>query len=144
MNADPEHVFAALLDPDALLEWLPPSGMTGRFDSFDAREGGGYKLVLTYVEAPAQRAKTTTDSDVVEARFVGIVPGVRIVQEVDFVSDDPDFEGTMTMTWELSRTDSGTRVAIRADDVPPGITAEDHAVGLASSLDNLSDYLDRH
>ena len=41
------------------------------------------------------------DSDVVEARFVSLEPGVSVVQEIDFESDDPAFAGTMTMTWDL-------------------------------------------
>jgi hypothetical protein len=60
----------------------------------------------------------------VEARFVEIVPNVRVVQAVDFVSDDPAFAGTMTMTWELSAETAGTRVEIRAVDVPPDISPE--------------------
>ena len=72
-----------------------------------------------------------------------LVPGVRVVQAVDFVSDDPAYAGTMTMTWEVTAVEAGTRVDIRADDVPPGISAEDHAAGLASSLANLAAYLER-
>ncbi|GAB4008757.1 hypothetical protein GCM10029992_65950 [Glycomyces albus] len=37
----------------------------------------------------------------------------------------------------------GARVAISAADVPPGISAEDHAAGLSSSLANLAAYLER-
>ena len=33
------------------------------------------------------------------------------------------------MTWEVSATEEGTRMDIRADDVPAGISAEDHAAG---------------
>lgn len=138
--AAPEHVHAALVDPDALLQWLPPNGMTGRFDRYDARPGGGYRLVLTHDDAGAA-GKSSADSDVVEARFVEIVPGVRLVQAVEFESDDPAFSGTMTMTWRLDPVESGTRVEVRAEDVPPGISAADHAAGLASSLRNLADYL---
>ena len=123
--------------------WLPPDGMTGRFERFDPRPGGSYRLVLTYTDASHAAGKATADSDIVEARFVDIVPGVRVVQAVDFVSDDPAFAGTMTMTWEVTAVDGGTRVDITADDVPDGISAEDHAAGLASSLANLADYLDR-
>jgi hypothetical protein len=65
------------------------------------------------------------------------------VQAVDFVSDDPAYAGTMTMTWEVTAVDAGARVEIRADDVPDGISAEDHAAGLASSLANLAAYLER-
>ena len=55
--------------------------------------------------------------------------------------DDPAFAGTMTMTWEVTAVDVGTRVDIRADDVPAGVSAEDHAAGLASSLANLAEHL---
>src|ERR1043165_5243126 len=100
--APPDRGFAALVDPDARTAWLPPEGMTGRFDRFDARPGGSYRLVLTYVDATGAPGKATAGTDVVEARFVDIVPGVRVVQAVDFVSDDPAFAGTMTMTWAVS------------------------------------------
>src|SRR6266542_3419949 len=68
--------------------------------------------------------------------------GVRVVQAVEFVSDDPAYAGTMTMTWEVTEVDGGTRVDIIADNVPDGIAADDHAAGLASSLRNLAEYLE--
>lgn len=139
--APPERVWAAMVEPDALREWLPPAGMSARFERFDVRPGGSYRLVLTYGEPSAGQGKATADSDVVEARFVEIVAGERLVQAVDFVSGDPAFAGTMTMTWELAAVDGGTRVDIRAEDVPVGISAEDHATGLRSSLENLAAYV---
>lgn len=142
VDAPPDRVYAALVDPDALVAWLPPEGMSARFEHFDARPGGSYRLVLTYAEGAGGAGKTTADSDVVEARFVELVPGARVVQDVDFVADDPRHAGTMTMTWELTPVGQGTRVDIRADNVPPGISADDHAVGLASSLANLADHLE--
>jgi uncharacterized protein YndB with AHSA1/START domain len=140
--APPERVWAALVDPEALLAWLPPGEMTGRFERFDARPGGSYRMVLTYPGASGAPGKATADSDIVEARFVDIVPGERVIQAVDFVSDDPAYAGTMTMTWEVTAVDAGTRVDIVAEDVPDGISAEDHAAGLASSLTNLAAHLE--
>jgi uncharacterized protein YndB with AHSA1/START domain/predicted DCC family thiol-disulfide oxidoreductase YuxK len=138
ISASPEKVYAALVDPDALTAWLPPDGMSGRFERFDARPGGSYRLILTYAEGSTASGKATADTDIVEARFLDIVPEVRVVQAVDFVSDDPACSGTMTVTWEVTAVDGGTHIAIRADDVPAGISAEDHAAGLASSLKNLA------
>ncbi len=123
--------------------WLPPEGMTGTFERFDVRAGGSYRMVLTYADASASRGKTAAESDIVESRFIDLVAGVRVVQAVEFVSDDPAYAGTMTMRWELAEVDGGTRVDIIADDVPDGIDAGDHAAGLASSLTNLADYLER-
>ncbi|MBG0565437.1 SRPBCC family protein [Actinoplanes sp. NEAU-A11] len=141
--APPDRVFAALVDPDALIAWLPPAGMSAKFERFDARPGGSYRMVLTYADASPASGKTTADSDIVEARFLDIVPGVRVVQAVNFVADDPDYASTMTMTWAVTATDDGTRVDIRADDVPAGISEEDHAAGLASSLANLAAHVER-
>lgn len=142
IGASPASVFAALVDPVALAAWLPPAGMSGRFDHFDGRPGGSYRLVLRY-DDPAVTGKSGGGADVVEARFVAIEPGVRVVQAVDFVSDDPAFAGTMTMTWEVSAAPAGSRVAIRAEGVPDGISAEDHAQGMASSLANLAAHVER-
>ena len=141
MAAPLGSVWAALVDPEALLAWLPPGGMTGRFERFDARPGGSYRMVLTYADASGAPGKATADSDIVEARFIDIVPGQRVVQAVDFVSDDPANAGTMIMTWEVTAVDAGTLVDIVAEDVPDGITAEDHAAGLASSLAKLAAYV---
>ena len=68
---------------------------------------------------------------------------MHVVHAVEFVSDDPAHAGTMTMTWEVTAVDAGTRVDIRADDVPVCVSVEDHAVGLASSLANLATYLEQ-
>lgn len=141
--APPASVYAAFVDPDALVAWLPPGGMSGRFERFDARPGGSYRMVLTYADASGAPGKATADSDIVEARFVDVVPDERVVQAVDFVSDDPSFAGTMTMTWEVTAVDDGSRVEFRADEVPDGISAEDHAAGLTSSLANLAAYVER-
>jgi len=141
--APPAAVYSALVDRDALTAWLPPRGMTARFERFDARPGGSYRLVLTYADTAGSSGKTTVDADIVEARYVDLVPDVRVVQAVDFVSDDPAFAGTMTITWEVTAVDRGTRVDITAANVPNGISEQDHATGLASSLSNLAAHVER-
>jgi uncharacterized protein YndB with AHSA1/START domain len=143
MSAPPGRVWAALIDPEALLAWLPPGGMTGRFERFDARPGGSYRMALTYSDASGAPGKATADSDIVEARFVDIVPGERVVHAVDFISDDPAYAGTMTMTWAVTAVDEGTRVDIIAEDVPDGVSPEDHAAGLTSSLGKLAAYVEQ-
>src|SRR5262245_32594637 len=85
--APPERVWAALVDPEALLAWLPPGEMTARFERFDARPGGSYRMVLTYPDVSGGTGKATVDSDIFEARFVDIVAGERVVGEVDIVCD---------------------------------------------------------
>jgi len=48
----------------------------------------------------------------------------------------------MIMAWQVASVDGATRVDFPADDVPDGISAQDHAVGLASSLANLAAYVE--
>ena len=141
--ASPERVYAAFIDPEALAAWLPPDGMTATFERFDLRRGGSYRLVLTYADASRGAGKAGADRDNVEAVFVDVVPRERVVQAVNFVSDDPAFAGTMIMTWQLTSVDGATRVDFIADNVPEGISAEDHAVGLSASLEHLASYVER-
>ena len=136
------RVFDALVDREALETWLPPGNMTDRFENFDPTPGGSYRLVLTYADAAASPGKSSADSDIVDVRFVDIVANERVVQAVDFVADAPEFAGTMRMTWTVQEDAGGTLVEIVADDVPDGILAADHAVGLASSLDNLARFVE--
>jgi uncharacterized protein YndB with AHSA1/START domain len=141
--ATPGAIYAALTDPDARARWLPPPGMTGRFDWFDARPGGGYRMTLTHADASAAPGKSSPESDVVEARFVSLMPHREIAEAIEFVSDDPAFAGTMTMTWSLQPAPGGTLVTITASDVPSGITEADHAEGLNASLTGLARFVER-
>lgn len=135
------RTFDAFVDRAALEIWLPPDRMAAVFERFDPRPGGSYRLILTYEHAPESSAKSTADTDIVEARYVEIVRDERVVQEVDFVSDDPAFAGTMVMTWTVHPSDGATRVEFIAQHVPDGISAADHAAGMASSLEHLAAYL---
>lgn len=137
-----DETFTALTSREALLTWLPPHGMHGRFERFDMREGGSYRLVLTYDDPTDSPGKTSADSDASEVRVARIVPGELIVQEVDFDSDDPTFHGTMRMEWRVRSVAEGTEVELTARDVPEGVRARDHAQGLTSSLANLAAYLE--
>ncbi|CAN5671712.1 hypothetical protein BH10ACT3_BH10ACT3_21270 [soil metagenome] len=130
------------MDRKALETWLPPDDMAGRFERFDPTPGGSYRLVLTYADSSESRGKSTSNSDVVEVRFLEVVVDDRVVQTVDFESDAPEFAGTMTMTWSVRAEAGGTRIEIVADDVPDGISPEDHSVGFASSLENLAGFVE--
>ncbi|KRA95678.1 ATPase [Devosia sp. Root685] len=141
VDATPEAVYAAMTWPEAMVVWLPPAGMTGEMREFDLRPGGHYRMVLRY-DDPAIAGKTGGNSDDVVARFLDLVPGALISQAVDFVSDDPAFAGTMVMNWILRSVPEGTEVMIRAENVPSGIDARDHAEGLASSLENLAKFVE--
>ena len=138
VRASPERVFNAFIDREAILRWLPPDGATANLEAFDARPGGAFRMTLVFDDANAPHGKTSKNSDTVDGRFVELESPRSIVQEIDFVSDDPGFAGTMTMRWTLDDTADGTRVSVAASNVPAGIKATDHQAGLASSLAHLA------
>src|SRR3546814_12326393 len=68
-------IYRAFIDPDALVSWLPPAGMTGRTHAFEPRPGGIYRMDLTYGgpghAAPGKHAQPT---DIVRGRFSAMIP----------------------------------------------------------------------
>jgi uncharacterized protein YndB with AHSA1/START domain len=143
VDATPEEVYAAFLDPDALADWLPPRGMTGELSEADLRAGGGFTMTLRYDAAPDGGGKTSDDSDVSRVAIDELVEDERVVWGVEFDSDDPAIAGRMTMTWTFTARATGTRVAVDATNVPAGIDPEAHQQGLDASLANLAAWLDR-
>ncbi len=142
VSATPEAVYAAFAHPAALMQWLPPGTMTGRALEYDFRQGGRYRIALTYDDAaPSTVGKTTERTDVSTGHFLSLEPGRRIVQSVEFESADAALAGEMTMTWSFEVTPSGTRVTITAENVPSAISKVDHDEGLRSSLENLAKYV---
>jgi uncharacterized protein YndB with AHSA1/START domain len=136
-----DAIYAAFADPKAMERWVPPKGMAATMLRFDFREGGSYRMRLTYKNAADGQGKTTGDADEVEVRLIKLLKGRQIDQEVVFESNEPEFSGVMRMTWTLEPADNGTLVSIRAEDVPTGIQPEDHKAGMDSTLENLSSFV---
>lgn len=143
IKAPPHAIYRAFLEPAAVAAWRPPKGMSAKVFAFEPRAGGGYRMAFVYDDGgSASRGKTSQDADVFEGRFAELVPDARIVEVVRFQSDDPAFAGEMTLTTTLHAIPQGTEVTVLAENVPRGITAEDHAAGIASSLANLARYVE--
>ena len=142
VSASPKAVYRAFARPGAMERWIPPSNMRGEMLHFDFREGGSYRMRLTYAEPQQRQGKTSADSDEIEVRLTRLEDGRRIEQEVIFESEDPAFSGTMRMTWTFQSDGNGTLVTVRAENVPEGIRPEDHAAGLNSSLENLAGFVE--
>jgi uncharacterized protein YndB with AHSA1/START domain len=139
IRARPEELYAAFLDPAALVDWLPPAEMTGEIHEFDARVGGGYRMSLFYPPAEHSfRGKTSEREDMVNVRFVELTPPRRIVEAVSFVTTDPAFFGEMTLTATFEGVYGGTEVTLVFKNLPPGLRAEDNEAGARLSLAQLA------
>ncbi|HJU10111.1 MAG TPA: SRPBCC domain-containing protein [Candidatus Binataceae bacterium] len=142
IKASPETIFRALMDPDAVVAWLPPAGMRGQIYAFDPRQGGSYRMALVYEAGHSAPGKSSEHTDVVQGQFLQVVPCERVMKAVKFESKDIAFDEAMLVTWLPAVSPQGTKVTVICENVPPGIREEDHDVGLRSTLDNLATFVE--
>ncbi len=116
---------------------MVPIGMTSDVHAFDAREGGSFRISLTY-DAPTGTGKTTAHTDTFHGRFVKLVTNEQVVEVVEFETTDPAMRGEMTITYTLSDADGGTDLLAVHDGLPPGLSAPDNEVGWRMSLAKLA------
>jgi uncharacterized protein YndB with AHSA1/START domain len=137
VNAPRQKVYRALIDPSAVATWMVPTGMTSHVHAFDPREGGAFRISLTY-DAPTGAGKTTAHTDTHHGRFIELVPDEKVVEVVEFETVDPALQGEMTITISLVDADGGTEIVAVHDGLPPGLSPADNEVGWRSSLAKLA------
>jgi len=130
-------VYRALLDADAVQQWMVPDGMTSEVHRFDAREGGEFRISLTY-EAPTTAGKTTSQTDTFHGRFLRLVPDCEVVQVVEFETDDPAMEGEMRISYSLADRDGGSELTAVHENLPTGLSPADNELGWTISLAKLA------
>jgi uncharacterized protein YndB with AHSA1/START domain len=116
---------------------MVPSGMTSHVHAFDPREGGSFRISLTY-DAPTGTGKTTAQADTYHGRFVQLVPNEKVVEVVEFETADPALQGEMTITIALVDAHDGTDLLAVHDGLPRGVPTEDNEAGWRSSLAKLA------
>jgi uncharacterized protein YndB with AHSA1/START domain len=137
INAPRAVVYRALLDARAIATWRVPTGMTSDVHEFDAREGGSFRISLTY-DAPTGTGKTTAHTDTYHGRFVKLVTNEQVVEVLEFETTDPELRGEMTITTTLADADGGTDVLVAHEGIPNGVSAADNETGSRMSLANLA------
>jgi uncharacterized protein YndB with AHSA1/START domain len=137
IDAPRASVYRALLDAEAVAQWMVPAGMTSHVHAFDPREGGAFRISLTYDE-PTGTGKTTAHTDTYHGRFVRLVPNEQVVEVVKFETTDPAMQGEMTITITLGDDDGGTELIAVHDRLPPGVSSADNATGWRMSLAKLA------
>jgi uncharacterized protein YndB with AHSA1/START domain len=137
INAPRAAVYRALLDPHAVATWRVPDGMTSRVHAFDPREGGFFRISLTY-EAPAGRGKTDARTDTYHGTFVRLVPDEVVVESLAFETADPAFAGRMTVTTTLTDAEGGTDVSMTFEGLPSGVRPADNELGTRMALAKLA------
>jgi uncharacterized protein YndB with AHSA1/START domain len=137
INAPRSVVYRALFDARSVAKWRAPDGMTCQVHEFDAREGGSFRVSLTY-DAPTGKGKTSAHTDTYHGRFVKLVPNEQVVEVLEFETTDPDLRGQLTVTTTLTEADGGTEVQVGYDGLPRGVSSADNETGTRKSLANLA------
>ena len=124
LQAKPDRVYRAFLDPDAMVKWLPPNGFTGKVHQMDARVGGSYKMSFTNF--------TTGSSHSFGGKYIELVPG-ELLRYLDSF-DDPNLPGEMNVTVTLKQVSVGTELNVTQEGIPDAIPAEACYLGWQESL----------
>ncbi len=137
INAHRETGYRALRDAKAVQRGMVPDGMTSHVHAFEPREGGAFRISLTYA-APTSAGKTTAHTDTYHGRFVKLVPNEEVVQVLEFETSDPALHGEMRVTFRLTDAGGATDLVAVHDDLPAGLSPADNETGWRMSLAKLA------
>lgn len=141
VKAPRSAVYRALLDAEAIARWRVPAGMSSHVHEFDAREGGSFRVSLTY-DAPSGTGKSDSNTDTYHGHFARLVPVEQVVEVLEFETADPALGGTMSMTTSLRDADGGTEVLIVHEGIPDSVPAGDNETGTRMALDSLAELVE--
>ncbi|RYZ41622.1 MAG: activator of HSP90 ATPase [Myxococcaceae bacterium] len=141
VKAPRARVYRALLDASAIEKWKVPDGMTSHVHAFDAREGGTFRVSLTY-DAPTATGKTTAHTDTYHGHFARLVKDEQVVEVTEFETQDPALQGEMTITVTLVDADGGTDILAVHEGLPSGVPPADNALGWRMSLEKLAAFVE--
>ena len=123
-RAEPEKVYRAFLNPEAMAKWLPPNGFTGKVHQMDAKVGGSYRMSFTNFSNSLSHSFGGT--------YLELVPNERIRHTDKFA--DPNMSGEMQVAITLKKVSCGTELNIVQEGVPDVIPAEMCYLGWQESL----------
>jgi uncharacterized protein YndB with AHSA1/START domain len=137
IKAPREAVYRALTDANAIAHWRVPDGMSTQVHEFEAREGGWFRVSLSY-DDPSTPGKSAQHTDTYHGHFVELLPNERVVEVFEFESGDPALGGTMTMTTTLADAPGGTDVVLLQEGVPDVVPVADNETGFRMALEKLA------
>ena len=123
-RANPERIYRAFLDADALAKWLPPNGFTCKVHHLNAQVGGTFKMSFTNF--------TTGQSHSFGGEYLELVPYDRIRYTDKF--DDPNLPGEIQTIVSLKQVSCGTELNIVQEGLPEAIPSEACYLGWQDSL----------
>ncbi|MES2996505.1 MAG: SRPBCC family protein [Verrucomicrobiota bacterium] len=128
LRAEPDKIYRAFLEPEAMSKWLPPYGYTGSVRQIDASVGGRYKMSFTNF--------ATGESHGFGGEYLELKPGELIRYTDSF--DDPNLPGVGEVTVTLRKVPCGTEMTIVQAGGSEEIPESDCYLGWQESLAQLA------
>jgi len=128
LRADPERVYRAFLEPDAVAKWLPPYGYTCQVHHLDAQAGGTYKMSFRHF--------SSGNSQAFGGAYLELVPFEKLRYSDRF--DDPNLPGEIITTVTLRQVSCGVELTIVQEGLPEAIPVEMCYLGWQESLMQLA------
>ncbi len=132
LRANPQRIYRAFLDADAMAKWLPPYGFTCKVHDMNATVGGSYKMSFTNF--------TTGQGHAFGGEYRELVPFEKIRYTDRF--DDPNLPGEMQTTVTLKPVTCGTDIDIVQEGLPEAIPLEMCYLGWQESLAQLANLVE--
>jgi len=124
LRTTPEKLYKAVLDPDAVVKWLPPNGFTCKVHKLNAKVGGAFKMSFTNF-GPG-------NSHYFAGKYLELVQDKKI--RYISIFDDPNLPGSMQTTITLKKVICGTEISIVQEGIPTAIPTEMCYLGWQESL----------
>ena len=126
-STNPEKVYKAFTDADAMASWMPPYGFVCKVLSMDLKVGGKYKMSFTNF--------TSGSSHTFGGEYLEIIPNQCLKYTDRF--DDPNLPGEIVTTIELRKVICGTELFATQEGIPEAIPIAMCYLGWQESLDKL-------
>ena len=131
VEATPEEVFDACVDPGKLAAWWGPHGFTSPSVELDVRVGGRYRITMQPAEGDAFHLR---------GEFREVARPRRLVYTFEWEEADPDDQETVASLSFLAEG-SGTRIVLDQGLFKTEARHALHAAGWTDTLERLEAFL---
>lgn len=111
LRTEPEKIYRAFLEADAMSKWLPPYGFTCRVHHMEPRVGGAFQMSFHNF--------SSGNGHSFGGEYLELVPNELIRYTDNF--DDPNLPGTLEVTVSLKKVSCGTELSTTQAGIPEAI-----------------------
>jgi uncharacterized protein YndB with AHSA1/START domain len=132
LKANPEKIYRAFTDANAMATWIPPYGFLCIVHSMDVRKGGNYRMSFINFSTGNGHSFDGTYMELKQDEFIKYTDKF----------EDPNLPDEMTTSVWLKKVSCGTELKIIQEGIPSVIPIEMCYLGWQESLDKLKNLVE--